>query len=680
MRVVARQWFLGALLLVAGLVILGGMLASRDRGERSQVVSTMTSIPEKVRQSSERTSDSAAPATSNNGVVSPQAGTFRGRVVDAATKAPIREFKIEFFDRYAAMPTPGARVFQTKDGRFEWPNIPAKVWQITASAAGYQRFDMGEVLIRTDVAMPEVVLPLRRGFRVTGRVFDEFTRAGIENATVSFRDAQLAAYDGNWRRRERTSTDRDGAFVLEGVPAGRITVSASGSNEHADKAVTIFVAPDLPPLQIGLSAGGLVSGRLTASDRATGVAGHVGLFDVDRGFGGYAPTERNGEFIYKNLSPGRYLLTGRSDLGQVESEFTLAASERRENIVLALEAGTVIRGTITGLSAKELASTNISTHRDDNDFDFTTAKIDARGGYTLSALRPGRFRIIVDVSNKRQVARVVDVPSEGELIVDFNFARGARLSGRITRNGKPWPHVPVEPEPLVEANESFVYGTSSSQEGAYAFDNLPYGDYRFAIAGYRTAVVRIDADREFDIDVPAASSFEGRVSESASGVPIVGARVDLRAAEAGTKLVSRMTTTNHFGRFTVMGLQPGDYVVTIYKTEFEMYRERLSFSGAKAEREIRLPPDRGVSVRLRGPNGATPRTVETTELVAGNRVGGLVLRLDEEGTTYLPSGMAGSSLVLRVRGFEPVQVAAWDGRELDLRLTPRRERSGEDSP
>jgi hypothetical protein len=668
---VGRHRFVAAVLVVLGLVFIGWKYGSQERATPS-AAGEMTTTSNSASRGYESTSDVLEEISPEANDPAPSSGgVLRGRVVDAVTKLPIREFTIEFFARPAAKPTPGARAFQTKDGRFEWPNVPADLWEITASAAGYQRFEVGEVLIRNGVTTPEVELPLRRGFKITGRVFDELTRIGIQDASVSFREAHLGEFDGDWRRRERTSTDRDGGFVLEGVPAGRITLSVD-SNAHATRQLTVAVGPDSAPLQIGLSAGGMLAGQLMAADATTPVAGWVGLYDLDRGFGSSAKTGPNGEFSYKNLPPGRYRLTGRAESGHVDFDVTLAASERMENIVLAISSGAVIRGVITGLSAKDLATASIATHREDDVAGGPDARIDSRGGYVLSGLRAGRVRIAVGVPGKRQLARFVDVPPEGQLTVDFNFSGGARLAGRITRGGKPWPWMLMQLEPVAR-EDLYIHPMRASASGTYAIDDLPSGDYQVNVGGYRSPVVRVDGDKIFDVEVPAMASFAGRVSEDPSGVPIVGARVDVRAADTGAKLPSRQSSTDHFGRFALGSLQPGDYIVTIYKPDFGMYRERVSFTSATTDRAIRLEPDRGVLVRVRSAvNGAPLRMVEATELIAGIRVGGVRLSLDEEGSAYLPSGLMGSSLSFTTSGFEPAEVRAWDGRELDLRLVPRR--------
>jgi hypothetical protein len=114
------------------------------------------------------------------------------------------------------------RTFQTEDGRFEWQYVVPGTWTVTASARGYQRFELGNLQISSGEATPEIVLSLRRGHRLRGRVYDENSGVGIASAGIGFRESHVGRFEGNWRMRVHVTSDKSGSFVLEGVPADRI--------------------------------------------------------------------------------------------------------------------------------------------------------------------------------------------------------------------------------------------------------------------------------------------------------------------------------------------------------------------------------------------------------------------------------------------------------------------------
>src|SRR5687767_13441651 len=203
--------------LVLCLALLGREFVRPDAPEQTPAHA------EKVASAADRPALDAQPAPAQAAVtpdtnIPSATGTLRGRVIDAATRKPVHEFELEFHRMHQAQPEdvpPGARTFRTKDGRFEWPGIPPRLWMITAKARGYQRFDLDRVRIPADTAT-EVVMLLQRGHTLRGRVYDETSGAGIAAASISFREAHVGRHDGNFRMRMRTTTGKDGSFVLDG--------------------------------------------------------------------------------------------------------------------------------------------------------------------------------------------------------------------------------------------------------------------------------------------------------------------------------------------------------------------------------------------------------------------------------------------------------------------------------
>ena len=152
----------------------------------------------------------------------------------------------------------------------------------------------------------------------------------------------------------------------------------------------IVVGDETAPVEIALFVGGSISGRLTAADGVTALAGSAGLFRLDERFGGSSRTTQSGEFSNQNLPAGRYKITGEAAGITAEREMTPAANERIEGIVLALGAGHSIRGVVTGLRPEALEHVNMGW---DNHGDAggppAPIRVDARGAMSCAAYRPG---------------------------------------------------------------------------------------------------------------------------------------------------------------------------------------------------------------------------------------------------------------------------------------------------
>ncbi len=601
-------------------------------------------------------------------------GTLRGRVVDALTRKPVQEFEVQFL---GTQPTkvgdeaPGARTFRTVDGRFEWEYLPPGTWTVTASAPGYQRFELIGLDILKGEAAPEVVLPLRAGHIVNGRVYDEASGAGIAAASIAFRESDTGRFEGNFRSRVRVTSAKNGSFALQGVPHGSVTLEI-GAQDYVGRELDIVVSDKTSTLEIGLSPGGTIAGRLTAADGITPVAGAVGLFNLDQGSGGTGRTGDAGEFSFPNLEAGRYQLTGQAGNAAVAQEVVLANNQRMEEIVLALSAARSIRGIVTGLRAEDLDRVSISLRRDGDAWNnpYGEVGVDDRGAYVLLGVRPGRVQVVADTM-RRQVSKTVEVPADSDIRVNLDFPSGARLSGRVTRGGKPLSGVWLTPRPAVE-QRVYVYGTSTSKEGAYVIEDLATGEYVVFVGDYGSRPVEISGDTVFDIDVPLAQ-LSGRVLEEGGKVPIVGAEVVLWPTEPESSQVRLRDRSNHFGQFALAGLEPGDFMLTAYKPGFEMVRERISYASPVADITIRLRRNTGVEIRVRDARSGKPvQEVIAIEMLDNRNGSKLQVHLGEDGIGNIPSALAGSTISFWANGYVPAMIPEWSGQRLDLQLQPQK--------
>lgn len=595
-------------------------------------------------------------------------GALRGRVIDAVTRQPVREFDLKFQDIERGYASAQTRTFRADDGRFEWRRVLPEHWILVANARGYQRFELNSSQVASGKVAPELVLPLRPGHKLRGRVYDEISRIGIAAASISFRDANVGRFEGNWRSRAGTTSGKDGSFVLDGVPPGRVTLEID-AQDYAGRELDVFVDKQTSPVEIGLSSGGTIAGRLTAADGVTPVAGSAGLFRLDQGFGGASRTSEAGEFSYQHLVAGRYRLTGQARGATVTRDIVLASNERIEGIVLALGAGHSIRGTVTGLRPELLRRVSIRVERDgDGMISLTDDGVDERGAYVLNSVAPGRVKLVADVSSHRQLSRTIDMPADADVTVNFDFPSGARLFGRVTRGGKPLAGVWVEPQPAMK-QDMYIYGTSTAGKGEYVIEDLAAGEYTLLVDSYASRPVQVSGDTLFDIDVPL-TNLSGRVLEAASQVPVVEADVDIWSAQADSSPIRLDSRSDHFGQFAFAGLEPGDFILTAYKPGYEMVRQRISYSAPTTGLTISLRQSRGIEITVREAGSGKPlRQVEALEMIGDGNGSKLQLRLDENGIGYIPEALTGSTLSFSAYRYAPTVIRAWSGQELDVQLS-----------
>ena len=216
----------------------------------------------------------------------------------------------------------------------------------------------------------------------------------------------------------------------------------------------------------------------------------------------------------------------------------------------------------------------------------------------------------------------------------------------------------------------FLYGTATGTDGEYAVEDLPEGEYsvRFGRLGSRR--VRVSADTVLDVDIPD-TLLSGRVLEEGDEMPIVGAEVDVwTAAESSPSPLRLYDHSNDIGRFQLRGLEPGDFILTVYKPGYRMFRERISYNPPAADMTVELRPDSGVEVRVRDAGTGQPLQAAFAFERIGDRNGmQLELQLDDNGVGHVPGELGGSTLAFAAQGYAVTTVQEWNGQELDLRLT-----------
>src|SRR5262249_18735599 len=141
----------------------------------------------------------------------------------------------------------------------------------------------------------------------------------------------------------------------------------------------------------------------------------------------------------------------------------------------------------------------------------------------------------------------------------------------------------------------YMYGAATSPTGQYVIDDVPPGEYTIFIDGYVSRPFQVSGDTVFDID--ASPQLAGRILEDNGKVPIVSAELAVWPADPKTSMSRAFDRSDHYGRFALAGLEPRDFVMTVYKPGYALYRERIAYATPALDMTIRLRRDAGVEVR-----------------------------------------------------------------------------------
>jgi len=587
---------------------------------------------------------------------------FRGRVVDAVTRGAVQKFEIQLQRLNTAIEEPRVtRSFRSDDGTFAWQDAPVGDWYVTVTAPGYQRFTIEDLSIAAGQETAELTVPLQPGYKITGRVFDEGSGAGVAQASVLYRE--LGA-DIGAARSGFIETNQDGSFAFDGVPLGRIGLTAR-SADYAERALEIVVSKQTPPVEIGLASGGSISGFVVTTGGAP-IAAPVALIS-EQNFQQIKRTSDNGAFAFDHLAAGRY----RVATGMVGAqEIVLANNERREGIVLTAQSrGRSVRGTVTGLRRDEIEHAFVILRSETRNAR-AMRPVDAQGEFVLNGVPPGPAELRVSAGpSSREVRKLIEVPADKDLVVEMELAAGVRLSGRVTRGDKPaeagntvW----MYPFPRQQGNS---YHGRTSADGTYRIEGVIAGEYDVMTAAGVSRRIRIaNEDAVLDLELPVVQ-LAGRVIEDGGAVPVVEALVCATSIGADPPGIRPNDRSDHFGQFELAGLEPGEVVLSAYKRGYELFRERMDYASPLLDMTIKLRPARGVEVKAHvASTGAALSELDVSEHIDGGSLGiVLSMPLDENGVGSLPKGLAGSTLEISGAG-RRIVVREWDGQPLDLQF------------
>ena len=394
----------------------------------------------------------AAPAM--RAVQAPNAA-INGRVVSAATGAPLRGVQVR-----VRADGRDHRLATTDDqGNYEVRDLLPGRWTVTASKSGFitrqfgqrRAFDSGEVITLADRQRFTADLALARAGAITGRLYDEYGEP-IAGARVQ---VLRSKYSGGQRQVTPAGvgdlTDDTGAFRLYGLPAGEYYVGANLRTAPAeDLVVTATTGPTtyypgtvslVEAQRIVLGAGdeqsnvtfqvapvravrvsGLVLNAAGAPEpnASVNLLGTTDFTTAGMPAGNFGMTQANGRFTVVNVPPGNYLAQvlihrqgGMMDMEQAVVPVTvdsqdvtdLTITTRRSgevSITVAAEGGSALPASLPmGIQLRGMPPTRFSMGG--------TVDVGSRKEPLRLPAMPGRVMVDVESLPERWMVRGIDV-------------------------------------------------------------------------------------------------------------------------------------------------------------------------------------------------------------------------------------------------------------------------------
>jgi len=637
------------------------------------------------------------PPAADVAIVLKSAGTVRGRVEDADTKKPITDFTVGRTGPRGGGPMQimigrggGDQAFQSEDGSFELTEVPPGKWTVRGSAAGYRSAEASGLEVGEGETKEGVVLQLKRGGGVAGRVLDPRGTA-VANASVTWHPSEseggaMGAAMGRMMgggAGGSTTSDADGRFQFDGLPDSHVTVTAS----HSDYLET---TRDIDPakesvVDLTLGTGASIAGTVAGKDGRTGLPGALVQLNEEGGgtgnFGGGGDSVRTdgaGNFLFEHLTAGRFKLIAAGNTGKsAAKDVVVADNQQLTGVLVEMATGTLVHGTVSGLPAGQLGGVRIfASARDYSD----NAVTDDSGAYSLHDVPSGAIRLQATTSflSGRTTAKTIEV-AEGaaDLQADMPFQGISRLAGRVTRSDRPISGLFVSAFPDPPRATSGRSSGQTDDNGSYALEGLDDGNYQVSLNGqgvsYRR-VIAVSGDTSGDIALPAIS-VTGTVTESGSGDPLEGVTVQAQTGKESERVGMKQGVSDSSGHYFIDDVDPASYQLSARKAGYQMKTQTVNVAGDNAQADFAL--ERGTGLGLRANDGLTGLPLRGVSVIAYGGGGTVAysgtVSLDSTGRGEIASlGPGAYALYVFSNGYSPrsfpsVQVPS---ATLPVALTP----------
>jgi uncharacterized membrane protein/protocatechuate 3,4-dioxygenase beta subunit len=464
-------------------------------------------------------------------------GSISGIVTRTADGEPIAGMQVVAYDFTSGRWQSDARTLQ--DGTYTIQGLPAGIYRVVVDPSGtdyireyyngtyddtYDYYITAPVSVTVGITTPGIDFSLEIGGRISGMVARASDGTPVAGLWVGANDN----VKGRWGN--SVKTNKDGSYIIRGLPPGNYRVEVDPSNtdyireyysstyDYSSAAsVPVTAGITTPGIDFLLETGGRISGIVTRASDGNPVAGlmvSANDFAASR-WGSSAKTNNDGSYLIRGLPAGNYRVSISTYGTEYASEYyndtydhrsaaqvPVTADVTTPDINFSLELSGSISGTVIrdadnqpipyiGVYAIDIASGTLRN----------SACTNADGTYTITNLPPGTYRVFAyaydcvsgnfteyaseyyDNSYDKDSATPVPVnPGEDTPDISFSLGIGGSISGVVKReiDGQPISNVYVLALNPAIANwmEDYELKYAVTQtDGTYTIKGLLEKDY-----------------------------------------------------------------------------------------------------------------------------------------------------------------------------------------------------------
>ncbi|HEX8617741.1 MAG TPA: carboxypeptidase regulatory-like domain-containing protein, partial [Thermoanaerobaculia bacterium] len=464
---------------------------------------------------------------------------------------------------------PGATAVTAADGSFTLSGLAAGPLHVMLR----KEEDFIQEMRNLTAPGRDVVVELTAGGRVTGRVVDKASGKGLS----SFQAGVSISRSGGGMTmmappQMREFNDDGGAFTLENVPAGAMSLVASAPGYASTRLnVTVEEGKTLSDVVLQLDAGVRLTGRVTGPNGSplSDVSVRIlpspsGAFSM-RGAEASAVTDSNGEYSLEALPVGEEAVSfTHANYVSARKQVTLKGRETRLDVQLS--SGVRVSGVVVTEAGAPVADARVQAFGAGSRGE--SVLTNANGAFEIDSLPPGRFRFSASKTGTGE-GTLDDVDVSAGQQVRITMRAGATIYGRI---------IGLAPEDLaltsVSAHGNRSHMTSSvDPSGNYRIEGAPTGTVTVSAevdsrdistrrtSPQRTVEVAPGSSQNVDLTFRNDITIRGRVLRN--GKPLPSASVMFVPKRSGRAETFASTSTDQQGLYTIIGVEEGDYSVDV---------------------------------------------------------------------------------------------------------------------
>ena len=246
---------------------------------------------------------------------------------------------------------------------------------MNVEADGYESARLSGVNVREGETTAEVEVRITRGRVLSGRATDSATGRPVPGVSITATSATGGGPGGVPGM--MAASDADGRFELAGLGVGTYQLLAQHP-DYAEASQIVDMQQAAGSTEIRLSAGGTLAGIVVSESGGAVPGANVALQSGGGGgprMGGGGPggqpmvTDQAGSFRFDRLAAGRYTVAASAgNQSSAPVDVALMPGQSREDLRIALGAGTTLRGQVSGLGNDLRGSVNVNATGPDGYF------------------------------------------------------------------------------------------------------------------------------------------------------------------------------------------------------------------------------------------------------------------------------------------------------------------------